>query len=90
MGGGIGWAEKGRKLLISHYKPWVLFKLCACITLGKIKINFKNPERNLVNDTHVSPCFTKFGGIRRGYSVIMQWIQRFLLHPPPSFSSHWK
>lgn len=47
LGGGIGWAECDGKLLIFHYKPGILFKLCACIALVKVS-NFKNAKVCLV------------------------------------------
>lgn len=46
--GGSGWAEWGRKLLIFHHKPWIIFKLWACITSVKIKMNFKNLKMYLL------------------------------------------
>lgn len=58
--------QRGARNFIFHYKPWVLFKLCASITLGKIKIHFKNPKIYLVNDTQAWPCFAKFDGIPGG------------------------
>lgn len=61
VGGRRSWPEWGRKPLRFHYEHWFLFKkLCACITLVKIKINKKTPDTSDnfgVKNTHLQSCF---------------------------------